>query len=87
LPSSDFLVQACKNFVECEDFQGLEFVSEVGVSIDESNLELVYLHAFALAKLGHTEEAAEAVKELMSKEIPLELREACEEVLALANPN
>jgi hypothetical protein len=57
-------------------------LSELGLSIDENNLELVYLHTFALAKQGSTEEALEEVQELLSKDLPPDLKEACEEVLA-----
>jgi predicted Zn-dependent protease len=77
LPSSQFLIQACKNFVE-----GAEYVSEIGVSIDEENLELNYLRAFALAKMGNVDEAKDVIQELLKKEeLSVELKEACEEVL------
>lgn len=81
LPSSEFLIQACKNCIECEDFEGLEFVSEVGISIDEENLELNYLRAFALAKLGNHDEARDVIQGLLKKDLSAELKEACEEVL------
>lgn len=82
LPSSQFLIQACKNFVECEDYEGAEYVSEIGVSIDEENLELNYLRAFALAKMGNVDEAKDVIQELLKKEeLSVELKEACEEVL------
>lgn len=81
LPSIEFLVQAGKNAIECEDYEGLEFFAEVGLSIDESNIELCYLNGFALAKLGHKDEALEIMAGLLSKNISQDLREAIEEII------
>lgn len=82
LPACDFLIQASKNFIECEDFEGLEFVTEIGLSVDENNHELMYLHAFALVKLGNKDEAKECINQLLTFEISQELREAAEEIIS-----
>jgi tetratricopeptide (TPR) repeat protein len=80
-PSCDFLSQACKNAIECEDFEILEFFTEVGLSIDESNTELSYLRGFALAKLGFKDEALDTLNQLLAKNISPELKEAAEEII------
>ena len=81
LPSCEFLVQCSKNFVECEDFEGLNFVTEVGLRIDEGHCELMYFHAFALTKLGCGGEALDCLRELMEKEVSPDIREAAEEIV------
>ena len=81
LPSSEFLVSCGKNFVEVEDFEGLEYVTQVGLSLDENHFEMNYLHAFALAKLDHKDEALDCLNALIQKEIPLDIREAAEEII------
>jgi len=70
--------------VECEDFEGAEYVCEVGLGIDEENLELNYLRGFALAKLRNGDEARDVIQELLKKKegLSAELKEACEELLA-----
>lgn len=81
LPSSDFLVQCCKNFIECEDFEGLEFVSQFGLCLDEGHHELIYLRAFALTKLGQKDEALESLNNLLLLNVTPEIREASEEII------
>lgn len=85
LPSCEFLVQCGKNFIECEDFEGLNSTSEFGLGIDETHTELMYLHAFALTKLGHKEEALEILRLILDKEVTQDLREAAEEIVKSLN--
>ena len=81
MPSCEFLNQCGKNFIECEDFEGLCFVCEMGLNIDENNEDLMYMHAFALAKLGNKDEALEGLRTLLERDIAQEIREAAEEII------
>jgi hypothetical protein len=80
LPSCEVLAQAGKACVECNEFGILEALAEVGLSLDEQNIEMIYLRAFALARLGHSDEALDAVQGLLLFELTGELREAAEEL-------
>ncbi|CAG9335146.1 unnamed protein product [Blepharisma stoltei] len=80
LPSSQSLGESSRTLVELEDWDGVLFVCDVGLSIDDTQNELIYMQAFALYKLNRKQEASELLDFLSQKQLDSELQEAVSEL-------
>jgi len=83
LPSLQFLGEVARNLIEVQNFEGVVKVCKLGLAVDESNDELLYMQGFGLCKLERTEEAKEVVEVLLQRNLNPEIREATQELSSL----
>ncbi|CAG9329884.1 unnamed protein product [Blepharisma stoltei] len=80
LPSIEFILESMRNLIEIEDFDGVLWVGDIGLSMDEDMPEIIYMQAFAHCKLGRKKESGDLIEILSGKMLDPELFSALEEL-------
>lgn len=80
LPSIEFILESMRNLIELQDFEAVLNVGDVGLGIDENNVEAIYMQAFAHCKLMNKRECFDLINLMGTKQLDREMRTAVEEV-------
>lgn len=80
MPGCELIGEIVRGLCEVGDYEGLIVVSEIGLNMDNTQNDVMYMQAFGLMKLGKTEECLEVVRVLKGRELAQEILEATREI-------